>query len=170
LLIDTVALTSSATRKESLVMLFRLSKLDNNTNSSEDNNTTTTTTQTSNYFKDYIIKNDTFGTNTVVTTNNGKRTIVTNSLPNHETGVFPNSGNPNTITAVNVTYAMTLSPTKATTTQRAMVPGVALNGIKFEPETAETVTCTDGQKFKIEAVQPLVNLGLDNQNAHVQPN
>ena len=40
-----------------------------------------------------------FGTMTTVTVDGDTRTIVSNALPDHETGEFPNDGNPNTISA-----------------------------------------------------------------------
>ncbi|MDG1785748.1 MAG: YHYH protein, partial [Ilumatobacter sp.] len=51
----------------------------------------------------------------------------------------------------------------------AMTPGVAVNGVKFEPATAETVTCASGETLRVEALQDVYNLGLDFNNAHVQP-
>ena len=38
------------------------------------------------------------------------RTIISNSIPNHSIGVFPNSGNPNRIQPQNQSYAMVLEP------------------------------------------------------------
>ncbi|MEM6772072.1 MAG: YHYH protein, partial [Bacteroidota bacterium] len=51
----------------------------------------------------------------------------------------------------------------------AKEPGVALNGVKFDPETAERVVCETGEVYRIEAIQELYDLGLDDNNAHVQP-
>ncbi|MEM1001511.1 MAG: YHYH protein, partial [Bacteroidota bacterium] len=48
-------------------------------------------------------------------------------------------------------------------------PGVALNGVKFEPQTAEVVECESGENYKVEAIQDLIDLGLDFNHAHVQP-
>jgi hypothetical protein len=50
-----------------------------------------------------------------------------------------------------------------------MVPGVAVNGVKFEPETAETVACASGESYRVEALQDTDDLGFDFNNAHVQP-
>jgi hypothetical protein len=47
--------------------------------------------------------------------------------------------------------------------------GDAYNGVKFELETAERVTCTSGETYRIEAQQTAFNLGLDYNLAHVQP-
>jgi hypothetical protein len=49
------------------------------------------------------------------------------------------------------------------------VAGVAVNGVKFEPGTAETVSCQSGETYRVEAIQSLFDLGLDVNNGHVQP-
>jgi hypothetical protein len=41
--------------------------------------------------------------------------------------------------------------------------------VPFEPGTAETVSCGSGESYRIEALQDLYDLGLDMNNAHVQP-
>ena len=41
--------------------------------------------------------------------------------------------------------------------------------MKFEPETAEQVVCSSGENYKVEAIQDYLDLGLDFNNAHVQP-
>ncbi|MGK0414704.1 MAG: hypothetical protein ACJA1B_002932, partial [Polaribacter sp.] len=48
-------------------------------------------------------------------------------------------------------------------------PGVALNGVKFEPGTAEVVYCETGENYRVEAFQNLIDFGLDFNHAHVQP-
>jgi YHYH protein len=117
----------------------------------------------------YTIKDDTYGTKTVVSIEGGKRIMVTNGLPNHVTGEFPNPGNPNKISAQNVTYNIPLNPVNTGKSKWAREPGVAVNGVKFEPETAEAFVCETGERYRIEAFQKLVDLGLDANNAHVQP-
>ena len=121
------------------------------------------------YFGDYTIENLDYGTKTVVTLDVENRIMVTNALPNHETGEFPRKGNPNTISAQKKTYKIPLKPVFTGQPKWAREPGIALNGVKFEPETAEMVICDSGENFKVEAVQDLINLGLDFNNAHVQP-
>ena len=91
------------------------------------------------YFGSYTLEDEQYGTRTVVTVKDGKRNIVTNALPNHQTGTFPNEGNPNTIKAQNRTYSLPLNPKFTGVAKWVREPGVALNGIKFEPETAEGV-------------------------------
>jgi len=121
------------------------------------------------YFGSYTLEDEQYGTRTVVTVKDGKRNIVTNALPNHQTGTFPNEGNPNTIKAQNRTYSLPLNPKFTGVAKWVREPGVALNGIKFEPETAEVVVCESGERYRVEARQELIDMGLDFNNAHVQP-
>lgn len=121
------------------------------------------------YFSNYEIDDDQFGTKTRVVLSSDKRIMITNGLPNHTTGKFPNEGNPNTIAAQNLSYNFTLKPVYTGKAKWAREPGVALNGVKFEPETAEAFVCETGERYRIEAFQSLVNLGLDSNHAHVQP-
>jgi len=62
------------------------------------------------FWADYTIVNRTYGTKTVVSLTNDHRVMQTNALPNHNTGVFPNEGNPNTISAKNLSYKFPLKP------------------------------------------------------------
>ncbi|MCB0476950.1 MAG: YHYH protein [Crocinitomicaceae bacterium] len=121
------------------------------------------------YLKSYSIEDSVFGTKTYVTLTETKRIMKTNALPNHKTGKFPNAGNPNKISAQQMTYEFPLKPKRMDKPRWAREPGIALNGVKFEPETAERFVCETGEVYKIEAFQDLVNLGLDFNNAHVQP-
>ncbi len=101
----------------------------------------------------------------VISLDDNYRYIKGNGLPNHDTGDFPNNGNPNTISEQVVDYKVSLSPNyTSTTTGNAMTPGVALNGVFFEPGTAER-----NGDLNIEGLQDEFNLGMDENNAHVQP-
>ncbi|MDO3695656.1 YHYH protein [Wenyingzhuangia sp. chi5] len=122
------------------------------------------------YFKAYNLEDENFGTQTKVIITKDKRIMVTNALPNHKTGVFPRKGNPNTISSQNNTYKIPLHPTWIGEPQWIREPGVAINGVKFEPGTAEVVICDTGENYRVEAFQSLIDLGLDFNNAHVQPN
>lgn len=121
------------------------------------------------YFGSYTLKDEQHGTKTVVTVDGDTRKMVTNALPNHATGTFPNDGNPNTIKAQNRTYTLPLNPKYIGDSKWVREPGVALNGVKFEPETAEVVACESGENYRVEAKQDLIDMGLDFNNAHVQP-
>ncbi|NJB82701.1 YHYH protein [Wenyingzhuangia aestuarii] len=121
------------------------------------------------YFGTYELKDKSFGTETKVTIKGDKRIMETNSLPDHKTGEFPRKGNPNTISAQNRTYEFPLHPKWTGKPTWVREPGVAINGVKFEPGTAEVVVCETGENYRVEAFQDLINLGLDFNNAHVQP-
>jgi hypothetical protein len=121
------------------------------------------------YFGSYNLINKTYGTKTIVTIEKGVRKMVTNALPNHKTGEFPRKGNPNTISAQNRTYTFPLNPKYMGKPTWVREPGVALNGVKFEPGTAEVVVCETGENYRVEAFQDVIDLGLDFNHAHVQP-
>ena len=121
------------------------------------------------YLEAYALIDEDFGTETVVSVGQGVRRMKANALPNHATGEFPNAGNPNAIRAQDVLYEIPLEPIYIGTPRFARQPGVALNGVKFEPQTAERVTCNSGEVYSIEAFQDLLDLGFDFNNAHVQP-
>jgi YHYH protein len=113
------------------------------------------------------------------------RTLIGNGLPNHAVGTFPNTGNPNTISAQNVSATMTLTPVKGTTNTQIGGPGganvYALNSVKFDPGTAGTCPGTmtliancnlamGTDVWRVEALgQTTFNFGVDTNNAHVQP-
>ncbi|MGY5353837.1 YHYH protein [Wenyingzhuangia sp. IMCC45467] len=132
-------------------------------------NDSTHTHKPQDYFGEYMLEDENFGTKTNVTIKEDKRIMVTNSLPNHVTGEFPRKGNPNTISAQNKTYEFPVSPKWVGKPQWVREPGIALNGVKFEPGTAEVVVCETGENYRVEAFQNLIDLGLDFNNAHVQP-
>ncbi|MEY4386708.1 MAG: hypothetical protein RLY20_1991 [Verrucomicrobiota bacterium] len=99
----------------------------------------------------------------------GFRWIRGNGVPNHETGQFPGRGNPNRITAQSHSFRVTLTPRTNAVTRDARGAwfGVALNGVPFEPGTAEF---WNGQpEWVMEAKSGFINLGIDASNAHVQP-
>lgn len=113
------------------------------------------------------------------------RYIHSNGLPEHATGKFPNENNPNAISAQKYRFRMPVSPkrTGRTTQMRAQPFGVALNGVVFDPGTAECYGrprhgAGDRRGFgapadcewREEAIRnDEVLLGLDFNNAHVQP-
>ncbi len=102
-----------------------------------------------------------------ITTDDRYRYVKGNGLANHATGTFPNRANPNAISEQEVEFRMTLNPSHDGSATWARLPGVAVNGVKFEPETAERYQNTD---WKYEAIQAGVpSLGLDSSYAHVQP-
>lgn len=123
----------------------------------------------SDYLASYTLADEEFGTMVTVTVDGETRSIETNAIPDHATGEFPNSGNPNTISEQELSYSYPVEGTYTGDATFAMVPGVAVNGVSFEPGTGESVSCGSGETYRIEALQDLYNLGLDFNNAHVQP-
>ncbi|PIR19847.1 MAG: hypothetical protein COV45_09350 [Deltaproteobacteria bacterium CG11_big_fil_rev_8_21_14_0_20_47_16] len=99
----------------------------------------------------------------------GLRIIDSDGLPNHKTGAFPNAHNPNHIEEQYYQFKVPLHPQKAahTTPLNHADFGVALNGVPFDPESAEF--WNGNRDWNEEAMSPDVNLGLDSNNAHVQP-
>lgn len=109
----------------------------------------------------------------------GKRVIESNGIPNHETGQFPNRQNPNSISAQKHVYTVPLNPKKnmLSTALKRQPFGIAINGVPLDPGTAECFGQARGQRpsgvcaWSVEAiVGGLGQLGLDEHNAHVQPN
>ena len=107
-----------------------------------------------------------------VTTDGEYRVIKSNGWPDHAPGAFPRRGNPNTPTAQSYTFRVPLKPKLAETPERrpGWWWGVALNGVPFEPGTGETWNNDPQSGWRYEAATGFLNLGLDEHNAHVQPN
>ncbi|MEM8894556.1 MAG: YHYH protein [Bacteroidota bacterium] len=112
----------------------------------------------------------------------GNRTITTNTIPNHNTGQFPNPGNPHTITAINSTYTVTESPSPAGSVTGLTNPnngaplyrfGVLYNGILLAPIANEFFTNTqtgdNNTDWNENALSSEINLGTDCNNSHVFP-
>jgi hypothetical protein len=110
------------------------------------------------------------------------RALTANGLPDHAVGTFPNADNPNTISAQNISISVTVAPTETSVvTPRSGPtdkPGIALNGIVFDPGTGGTCnntgTCQQGGpilgNWNLEALgQTSFKWGTDTNNAHVQP-
>lgn len=113
---------------------------------------------------------------------NGSRLLTASGTPDHPTGKFPNSSNPNSISEQTITYATTLTPVaRSGPGQQIKVPAYALNGVKFDPGTAgrcetgatDPSFCDLGRgtgQWHIEALgQSSFDFGDDNNHAHVQP-
>jgi hypothetical protein len=101
-----------------------------------------------------------------------KRIVESNAIPNHETGPFPNPGNPNSIRPRSIHYEMPLHPKEASSLTDAghMIFGVAINGVSFDPATAEFWHRDFRSIWNEEAIyKGRGQLGMDWSNAHVQP-
>lgn len=100
------------------------------------------------------------------------RLISSNGWPDHTPGEFPRRGNPNSITTQNYHFKVPVKPKAAEAPVRrgGWWWGVALNGVPFEPGTGETWNNDPQSGWRYEAATGFLNLGLDEHNAHVQPN
>ncbi|MEM7106377.1 MAG: YHYH protein [Bacteroidota bacterium] len=113
------------------------------------------------------------------------RIISTNSIPDHMVGLFGGgvgSLNPNAISPQNETYTVSSNPVKSnvltymlnTATGPQYEFGVMLNGVILDPEAAEPwphngafTMSSRNWEWNLDAMN--INLGLDCNNAHVQP-
>lgn len=109
------------------------------------------------------------------------RYITSNGIPTNH-GKFPNPGNPNTISAQLYQFRVPLFPLmtqQIIAVTRDKNTGVALNGIPFDPLSAEFwenghqtrgPSSSSLNSWNYEAMHDTKQLGLDHNNAHVQPN
>lgn len=106
----------------------------------------------------------------------GYRIFTSNGIPDHQPGQFPGRGNPNTISEQKYNLRVTMTPkaNDKATPQRGVLAGVALNGVVFDPGTAENWKNDPRSGWRQEAISPTTiagaKMGLDTSNAHVQPN
>lgn len=101
------------------------------------------------------------------------RLITANGIPNHEPGAFPNAHNPNSIRAQAYQFRVPVKPVPAEKPVALDFGpfGVALNGVVFDPGTAEFWNRDRAAGWRYEAIgQGSPDLGLDAHHAHVQPN
>lgn len=101
----------------------------------------------------------------------GYRYVTSDGLPDHTTGAFPNRGNPHRISAQSYEFRAPLAPRDAgrvTPLRRSGLFGVAVNGVPFDPFTAEF--WNNDRRWNYEALSGRLDLGVDRSNAHVQPN
>ncbi|WP_462250705.1 YHYH protein [Ekhidna sp.] len=110
------------------------------------------------------------------------RTIVSNSIPDHNVGQFPNPGNPNTITETDKTFVVDANPSKNNSTTSLTTSngaprywfGILDNGIVLAPIANEFFTNTstgeDNNDWNENALSGNISLGTDCNNSHVFPN
>lgn len=100
------------------------------------------------------------------------RVIRANGLPDHEMGQFPNAHNPNTASAQNYFYRVPLHPQVAAKPTPVGMQnfGIAINGVTFDPAAAEWWHRDPRSGWQYEPMTGHLNLGVDENNAHVQPN
>ncbi|MEP4077664.1 YHYH protein [Haloferula sp.] len=105
-----------------------------------------------------------------ITVEGDSRIIQSNNIPAHEVGRFPNPGNPNAISPQEVDLKLPLKPEaniKPIPARTAV--GIFLNGVYMEAGTGEFWTGGSGTPWNYEALGGAINLGLDENYAHVQP-
>lgn len=99
------------------------------------------------------------------------RIIQANGIPDHQTGQFPNRGNPHSIQPQNYSYRVPADPKVArTATPLGMYPfGIAVNGVVYDPRAAEWWNGARNSIWQYEPLTSHVTLGADMNDAHVQP-
>lgn len=99
------------------------------------------------------------------------RYIYANGIPVHRTGRFPNRNNPNAIRQQRHAFRVPVDPKAAreVTKLRLSPFGVGLNGVPFDPGAAEFWNRNRNSGWQYEALGGKIDLGLDFNNAHVQP-
>lgn len=104
------------------------------------------------------------------------RIIESNGIANHGTGSFPNRGNPHAIEAQKHVFRMPAKPKAGagfTNPQGSGAPttwGVAVNGVPFDPNTAEYWRNDRSSGWNLDLMAQDGRLGVDASHAHVQPN
>ncbi|TWU30034.1 YHYH protein [Bythopirellula polymerisocia] len=99
------------------------------------------------------------------------RVIRANGIPDHQTGRFPNRGNPNRIAEQSYSYRVPAKPEIAqrVTPAAGQSFGIAVNGIPFDPGAAEVYRGNPRGGWHYEPLSGAVPLGIDANHAHVQP-
>ena len=112
-------------------------------------------------------------TNRVSITIEGEwRVIRANGLPDHQPGKFPNAHNPNRIAPQNYVFRVPAHPKPAAQPSPFVLDpfGVAINGVVFDPGANEWWHRDRNSGWQYEPMTGHLNLGVDENNAHVQPN
>ncbi|MGA0133709.1 MAG: YHYH protein, partial [Opitutales bacterium] len=101
-----------------------------------------------------------------ITVSGEKRVIEANGVPDHKVSRFPNRGNPHEITEQRYRFEVPLKPAPASGPGPARGPGpgslwgVALNGVVFDPGTAEIYNDGDrSSPWRYEALLSNTEMG-----------
>ena len=130
----------------------------------------TTAPAGTNPFDNYTYENTATGTRVRIYLSGGTRYIEANGIPDHSTGTFPNAGNPNAISEQSYALQVPGSPAEATSRTNVLGHwGIAINGIPFAPGAAEFWDNDFASGWQYEALGGAINLGVDDNQAHVQP-
>tara|TARA_B100000497_G_C7689451_1_gene418709 strand:- start:227 stop:1306 length:1080 start_codon:yes stop_codon:yes gene_type:complete len=155
-----------------------------NTGETTETNTDNNTNSSSDCTNDNEINTDRTACNTSlsysnsvsITVSGNTRTITANNIPDHNIGV----AGPNTVSPQNNTYSINTNPQVGTNTTALLSNsgpaysfGILLNGVEVDPEAAKPWPHTGSMAsanwtWNLEAMH--VRIGLDCNNAHVQPN
>lgn len=111
-----------------------------------------------------------------------ERIIEANGIPEHKVGAFPNRGNPHPIQPQSYRFELDAEPRPNRTSEplhkeqqrgRRGAPnmpfGIAVNGVLFDPGTAEFWQGDRASGWNYCALGVAIGLGLDENHAHVQP-
>lgn len=112
-----------------------------------------------------------------ITQNSNHRCITGTGLHHHTTGTVSNPNTPHAFTAQKGEVCVTTTPEKGDRARPVRVPGIAKNGIKIRPGTAEFYDPTSprghsrnrSSGWNLDGMGARDTLGLDAQNAHVGP-
>ncbi len=106
-----------------------------------------------------------------ITVEGNERVIRANGIPQHDTGAFPNPGNPHRIAEQSYVYRIPAHPKTAdrTTPLRMHNFGIAVNGVPFDPGAAEWYLGDPMSPWQYEPLSGAIALGIDVSHAHVQP-
>lgn len=110
-----------------------------------------------------------------ITETGGQRCIISNGIPDHATGQFPNRGNPHRISAQRIKFCVTRNPSKGSRARPVQTMGIAENGVIIRPGTADWYDPRSPRKhsrnrasgWNLEGLAPGNPLGMDKNNAHV---
>lgn len=113
-----------------------------------------------------------FSSETQIKVSDGVRRITANGIPDHDVGEFPNRRNPNTISPQAYAFTVPAEPKIADkpTPNGMSAFGVAVNGVVLDPGAAEWWQGDRNSGWQYEPLGGGIDLGVDANNAHVQPN
>lgn len=111
-----------------------------------------------------------------ITVEGDQRCVISNGVPNHDIGAFPNAGNPNRFQTQSNRYCFDATPSRNSRSSRgAQTVGIGLNGIPFRPGTADWYDASsprghsrdNSSGWNLEGMGSADMLGMDHHNAHV---
>jgi hypothetical protein len=97
------------------------------------------------------------------------RIIESNGVPNHPTGQFPNPADPYAIGNQVFRFSVPIAPERSRSGPQPIDFwrfGVAINGVTFDPAGPNLLP---GWQFEVLSFSAAKHLGIDHNNAHVQP-